>query len=158
MFKIQCVCMCVFAMSLGRVWLFETPWTVACQAPLSMGILQAKNTRMGGHFLLQGIFLTQGSNPGLLHCRQILYQLSCQGRPKIYCIAHQLETYSLYKPRLFTRCCFGENLKTVPAFVSSIPAIYIHPDLANYKSQKSSKLMTCLLCSVRGRVFRSQEH
>ena len=29
--------------------------------------------------LLQGIFLTQGSNPGLLHCRKILYWLSCQG-------------------------------------------------------------------------------
>ena len=32
-----------------------------------------KNTRMGCHFLLQGIFLTQGSNPSLWHCRQILY-------------------------------------------------------------------------------------
>ena len=31
-----------------------------------------KNTGVGCHFLLQGIFLTQGSNPGLLHCRQIL--------------------------------------------------------------------------------------
>ena len=29
--------------------------------------------------LLQGIFSTQGSNPGLLHCRQILYQLSHKG-------------------------------------------------------------------------------
>ena len=34
---------------------------------------------MGCHFLLQGIFPTQGSNPGLLHCRQILYCLSHQG-------------------------------------------------------------------------------
>ena len=32
-----------------------------------------------GHALLQGIFLTQGSNPGLLHCSQILYHLSHQG-------------------------------------------------------------------------------
>ena len=31
---------------------------------------------MGCHFLLQGIFLTQGSNLGLLHCRQMLYHLS----------------------------------------------------------------------------------
>ena len=38
-----------------------------------------KNTGVRCHFLLQGIFLTQGSNPGLLHCRQILYQLSHQG-------------------------------------------------------------------------------
>jgi len=33
--------------------------------------------------LLQGIFPTQGSNPGLLHCRKILYQLSHKGRPRI---------------------------------------------------------------------------
>ena len=38
---------------------------------------------MGSLSLLQGIFPTQGLNPGLLHCRQILYQLSHKGSPKI---------------------------------------------------------------------------
>ena len=38
-----------------------------------------KNTRVGCHFLLQGIFLTQGWNPCLLLCRQILYRLSHPG-------------------------------------------------------------------------------
>src|SRR5574340_1223802 len=38
-----------------------------------------KNTEVGSLSLLQGIFPTQGSNPGLLHCRWILYQLSYQG-------------------------------------------------------------------------------
>jgi len=38
-----------------------------------------KNTGVGCHSLLQGIFLTQGSNPGLQHCRRILYHLSHQG-------------------------------------------------------------------------------
>ena len=38
-----------------------------------------KNTGVGCHFLLQGIFLSQQSNPGLLHCRQIVYHLSHQG-------------------------------------------------------------------------------
>ena len=37
-----------------------------------------KSTGVGCHFLLQGIFLTQGLNPGLLHCRQMLYCLSHQ--------------------------------------------------------------------------------
>ena len=37
-----------------------------------------KNTGVGFHFLLQEIFQTQGLNPGLLHCRQILYRLSHQ--------------------------------------------------------------------------------
>ena len=40
-----------------------------------------KNTGVGSHSLLQWIFLTQESNRGLLHCRQILYQLSYQGSP-----------------------------------------------------------------------------
>ena len=35
-----------------------------------------KNAEVGSHSLLQGIFLTQGLNQSLLHCRQILYQLS----------------------------------------------------------------------------------
>ena len=48
-----------------------TPQTVACQAPLSMGFpRQAYWNRF--HSLLQGIFPTQGSNPGLLHYSQIL--------------------------------------------------------------------------------------
>ena len=42
------------------------PWTVAHQAPLSMGFPR-KNTGMGCHFRLQGIFLTQGSNQHLQH-------------------------------------------------------------------------------------------
>ena len=50
-----------------------------CNPPLSVhGIFQA---RILEYSLLQGIFLTQGSNPGLLHCRQILYYLSHQGSP-----------------------------------------------------------------------------
>ena len=40
-----------------------------------------KDTGVGKHSLLQGIFLVQESNPGLLHCRQILYHRSHQGRP-----------------------------------------------------------------------------
>ena len=42
-----------------------------------------QNTGVGSLFLLQGIFPTQGSNPGLPHCRQILHQLSHKGGPNI---------------------------------------------------------------------------
>ena len=52
--------------SLSRVPLFVTPWTVARQAPLSMGS-PGKNTGVSCHSLPQGIFLTQGQNPCLLH-------------------------------------------------------------------------------------------
>ena len=41
-----------------------------------------KNIGVGSHSLLQGIFLTQGSNLGLLYCRWILYHLSHQGSPQ----------------------------------------------------------------------------
>ena len=40
-----------------------------------------QNTRVGSLSILQGIFPTQGSNPGLPHCRWILYQLSHRGSP-----------------------------------------------------------------------------
>ena len=41
-----------------------------------------QNTEVGSLSLLQGIFPTQGSNPGLLHCRQILLPAEPQGSPK----------------------------------------------------------------------------
>ena len=41
-----------------------------------------QNTGVGSLSLLQGIFPTQGSNSGLLHCRQILYLLNHQGSPR----------------------------------------------------------------------------
>ena len=42
-----------------------------------------KNTEVGCRFLLQGIFPIQVLNPGLLHCRRILYQLSHKRSPRI---------------------------------------------------------------------------
>ena len=54
-----------------------TPQTVARWAPLSWNS-PGQNTGVGSHSLLKGIFPTQGSNFGLLHCRQILHHLSQQ--------------------------------------------------------------------------------
>ena len=42
-----------------------------------------QNTEVGTLSLLQGIFSTQASNPGLPHCRQILYQLNHSGSPRV---------------------------------------------------------------------------
>ena len=64
------VCVCVLVVqSCATLW---TPWTVAHQAPLLWNSPD-KNTGVGCHFLLQGIFLTQRSNLDHQHCRQILY-------------------------------------------------------------------------------------
>ena len=77
--------LCVCACALRRSVLSDspaTPWTEACQAPLPMGIFQAR--------ILEWVampasmdFSTQGSNPGLPHCRWILYCLRHQGSPRI---------------------------------------------------------------------------
>ena len=68
-----------------------------------------KDTGVGCHFLLQGIFPTQGSNPGLLHCRQILYQLSFKGSPIPHCSEiHILSSYyyKLDHPKINTLFLF----------------------------------------------------
>ena len=58
-----------------------------------------QDTRVGNRSLLQGIFPTQGSNPGLPHCRWILYQLSHQGSPNtIFSSVQSLGRVRLYDP------------------------------------------------------------
>ena len=57
-----------------------------CSPPGSSvhGDSPCKNTGVGCHAFLQGIFPTQGSNPGLLYCKWVLYQLSHQGSCDFY--------------------------------------------------------------------------
>ena len=56
-----------------------------------------KNTTVGCHAFFQGIFLTQGLNPDLLHCRGILYHLSPQGSPIIALGTWEWEIVSMDK-------------------------------------------------------------
>ena len=60
---------------------FATPQVVAHQAPLSMGIFPGKDIGEGCHFLLQGIFPTQGPNPWFPHGQVDSLPLSQQGSP-----------------------------------------------------------------------------
>ena len=66
--------------SLSRVRLFAAPWTVAYQAPLSMGFSRQEYWS-GLPFPSPGIFPTQGSNLGLWHCRQTLLPSEPPGKP-----------------------------------------------------------------------------
>ena len=71
-----------------------------------------QNTGVGSLFLLQGIFPTQGLNPGLPHCNQIIYQLSHQGSPRILeWVAYPFSSRSFW-PRNRTRvsCITGRFL------------------------------------------------
>ena len=70
---LPCVC-------LSHVWLFTAPWTIACQAPLSME-LSRQEYWSGLPFPSQGDLPNSGIEPGLPHCRQILYHLSHQEGP-----------------------------------------------------------------------------
>ena len=74
------VCVCYL---LSHVQLCD-PMNCSLQASLPMGS-PGKNTGVGCSSLLQGIFLTQGLNLGLLQCRQILYGLNHQGSPDLHC-------------------------------------------------------------------------
>ena len=64
--------------SLSRVQLFATPWTEEPTRLLCPWDFPGNSTGVDCHFLLQRIFPTQESNPGLPHCRQTLYRLSHQ--------------------------------------------------------------------------------
>ena len=82
----MCVCVCV-CVRLDMCLVTQSCPTlcdpVDCSLPGSSvhGDSPGKNTGVGCSALLQGIFPTQGLNPGLPHCRQILYHLSHQGSP-----------------------------------------------------------------------------
>ena len=70
-----CVCLCVCLIAQSCLTLCDP---LDCSPPGSSVCrnLPGKNIEVGCHAFLQGIFPTQGSNPDLLHCRQILYCLS----------------------------------------------------------------------------------
>ena len=92
---------CLVAQSCLTLW--PHGLYVACTSV--HGDSPGKNTGVGCHFLLQGIFPTQGSNPGLPHCRWILYRLSHQESP--------IWVYWFLKPNLFHTCHRSDCLEAV---------------------------------------------
>ena len=90
LFNLYVLC-CAYLLS--HVLLFAAPWTVAPPGSSVHGDFPGKNTWVGSLSLLQGIFLTQELNQGLLHCRQILYQLSSQRSPWNLYILIQKKTF-----------------------------------------------------------------
>ena len=72
-----------------------------------------QNTGVVSLSLLQGIFSTQGSNPGLAHCRRVLYQLNHKGSPRVLeCIAYPFSRRSS-QPRNQTRAsCIASRFFT----------------------------------------------
>ena len=80
-----CLCLLVLccAQSLSHGQHFVTPWTVARQALWSMGIVHARILKWVAYPFSRGSSGPRNQTEGLLHCRQILYQLSYQGSPQL---------------------------------------------------------------------------
>ena len=108
--------------SLSRVWLL---WPPDCSLPGSSvhGDSLGKKTGVGRHFLLQGIFPTQDSNLGPLHCRQILYQLSYEGSPK--CTRHYM-LVKIYRRYNMTLGDNGESLQVLCCNKHTPPVWDVH--------------------------------
>ena len=109
---------------------------------------------MGCHFLLQGIFPTQGSNLGLQHCRKMLYCLSHQGIPgseSHSVVSNSLQPHGLYSPWTFP----GQNTGVGSLFLLQgiFPTQGLNPGLPHcklilyqlsHKDKAVAKTLECL--------------
>ena len=117
---------------LRHVWLSVTPWTVDHQASPSMGWRKSMGKSMGFSrqeywsgwpFPSPGIFPIQGSNAGLLHCRQTLYHLNHQ---------HDLRTTSNtqnYNIRLlatYSLFVWNSNWTGCLVYLATFPIVIVH--------------------------------
>ena len=112
-----------------RKWKWVTQSCPTLCNTMDYGNSPGQNTGTGSLSLLQGMFPTQGSNPGLPQCRQILYQLSHQGSPRILeWVAHPFSSGSS-RPRnrtgvsciaggFFTNWAMEKNTK-IPMMVNT---------------------------------------
>ena len=82
-----------------------------------------KNTEMGCYALLQGIFPTQGLNPGLLHCRWILYHLNHQESPRTKCTGKAIrKKNSSFGPSAFVATLLrNTHMDSISLRSSSVP-------------------------------------
>ena len=76
------ICWCETAVTNPCIWSESRFVSYSCD-PYSPWNCPGQSTGVGSLSLLQGIFPTQGLNPGLQHCRQMHYQLSHRGSPRI---------------------------------------------------------------------------
>ena len=103
-----------------------------CSPPGSSvhGESPGQNSGVGCHALLQGIFPTQGSNPGLPHCRWILYHLSHQGSPRIL----EWVAYSFSK---------GEKIPTMELMKISIWTVFLSLSSLSFPFHPRIELKWC---------------
>ena len=125
MYVCVCVCLCSVAQSYPTLW---GPMDCTCQESCPWNFPD-ENTGVGCHVLLQGIFPTQGSNPGLLHGWQILYHLATREAPyKVWLCLLWADSYVIsisaiqYKPHLF----FAQETEIKPLTVQANVYFLLH--------------------------------
>ena len=143
--------------SLQQPWVHflsvQIPWLTRLLCPWG---LPGKNTGVGCHFLLQGTVHTQGSNPGLLPCRQTLYPLSHQGSHHFFLYIHSVIVFNLlvsYPYLLLSHTCFLYCLCSTFTTISQSFSSSVRPfsfsenlELSHpTPSSQSSILLGCLL-------------
>ena len=99
--------------------------------PLYLWDSPGKNTGAGCHPLLQRIFPTQGLNPGLLHCRQVLYHLSHQGSPT----KNYAEVFDCRELVSLTPHCQGSTIFVTAALYFQVLKSVSVEDLPEKKNQ-----------------------
>ena len=108
-----------------------------------------KNTRVGSRSLLQGIFLTQGSNLGLLHCRQILYRLSHQGNLRGGSqIINNKQFYNWRKIALqcyIGFCCITKQISHNYTYIPSPLSLPLLPQPHPLRSSQSTSWVPCVI-------------
>ena len=107
-----CVCVCVslFTHVLSHVWLLCYPMDHSPPGSSVHGDSPGKNTRVGCHSLLQGLFPAQGSNPGLLHWQMDSLPLHHWSSPTVGTVLDYLGAY--YILALHSECRHNENQTT----------------------------------------------
>ena len=132
----------------------DTLWPLGLYTPWNS---PGQNTRVDSHSLLQGIFSTQGLNPGLPHCRRILYPLSHQGSP-----------FSSKGEKLTAFPCQVSGYKKLPTEQPSVPLLNVHTrsvtqqtNATSLRSQAWDRMLLCtsgvgLATSCRPRLLSHQ--
>ena len=87
----------------SHVQLFATPWTITLQVPLPLGFFRQE----GWHLLLQGVFLTQGSNLHLLRLLHTRQRLSCWTLPSWFFLRPLPRWFSCYGSPGRNLCTFA---------------------------------------------------
>ena len=111
--------MCILS-HFSHVWHFVTLCTMASQVGFCLWDSPDKNTGKGCPALLHGIFLTQGSNSCLLHCRWILYVLRHWGSPKYIAYSWGI-VFVLTSNSICLKLC---SLSLVPNWLPFLPTFF----------------------------------